>query len=137
MFRKIAITFALSMLAGAGFAAGGTAAGINIGSNSSMPVTAQFNALDSNGDGHISPVEAEASPELCALYDGFDTAETIETGAPSAGVPGITLAQFRAGVAALGEGTLGPAVSGAGLGLDRSAQTIDCSQMVQEPVAAY
>lgn len=138
MFRKTAIALGLSMAAGTGFAADGSAAGINIGINSEMPVAAQFNVLDRNGDGAISRIEAQASPELSAVYGSFNTSETIEDEARQPGINGITRAQFRAGLEALGEGVVGPAASGGGTYiLMEDGSKVRRDELLQDPVRDY
>lgn len=138
MFKRTAITLGLSLMAGAGFAAGNAASGVNIGLNSEMPVNMQFNLLDSNGDGAISRAEAQASPELTALYASFDTSATIEDDARQTRVNGITRAQFRAGLEALGEGVVGPAVSGGGTYiLMEDGSKVRRDEIIQDPVKDY
>lgn len=138
MFRKTAMIFGLALVTGAGFAADNPTAGMNIGINSDVPVNMQFDMLDRNGDGVISRIEAQASPELSALYDSFNTKETIEEEARKASVNGITRAQFSAGLEALGEGAIGPAVSGGGIYiLMKDGTWVRRDKAIEKPVKSY
>ncbi len=124
MFKKTAIALSLAMVAGTGFAAqNGTSAGMNGsasvgagGANASMnsSASAEFRALDTNGDGVISRTEASKSPALAKAYDSFDTSGTIEDKAKNGGAGGITPEQFQAGMQAAHSksGVVGDAVSG-------------------------
>lgn len=113
MFKKMTLAIGLSLVAGGAVAATSGTNDINIGADSQLPVAAQFDMLDQNSDGVISRAEAQASTELSALYDTFDTSATLEQGARQPGHPsGITQAQFAAGLQAMGAGVIGPAVSG-------------------------
>jgi|GEM_PF-1944875 len=120
MFKKTAIALSLAMVAGSGMAAQSSTAattssngsGASVGTNTS--ITAEFRALDSNGDGVISRAEAAKSPALAEAYDSFDTSDTIEDEGKSSMPSGITMEQFEAGMqAAHGKtGVVGSAVSG-------------------------
>lgn len=113
MLKKTAIALGLAMITGSAFAAGHATNGVDIGVDSQMPINMQFDMLDTNDNGVISRAEAQASPELSKLYGTFDTSATIEDEARKPGHPqGITLAQFKAGIQAMGSGVVGPAASG-------------------------
>lgn len=112
MLKKIALTAGLTLVAGTSVAAT-TPNDVNIGMDSNLPVSAQFDMLDRNDDGVISQAEAQASSELTALYATFDTSATLEAEASSnATTNGLTRAQFEAGIQAMDSGVIGPAASG-------------------------
>lgn len=109
----------LAMVAGTGFAQPGssTRAGAQAtGTSVSSALEVRFHQLDTNDDGRLSRVEAQADPRIADLYDSLDTSSTMERNSSNAAVAGgISLDQFTAGMeAAMEGGVVGPAVSGGG-----------------------